>query len=356
MSPAHVTRRVLERAEPMAEHDLIPNFTQFPNKLMDYVIPLLRESEEKVLIYVLRCTYGYQDKDGERKEQDYISYSQFMNGQVSKDGRLLNFGAGVSRSKLAEALAFHQATGLIERLDPAARKPHAGRGSTGLYRLNRHCELVHFLNQCLQDPENARERLVQFMNQKRRLVQKVNQSQKKAKKDKALTENGSESEPIKNGSESEPEMVQKVNQPKKVVKKEKETKDTPPISPSRAAPPSRGQDGFQAFWDAYPKHRHVKKAACVIIWHRLKPDDALQATILSALAQQRDSPDWKKQAGEFVPHPSAWLNQRRWEDEVATSSGFNPQGYFAREAARLEREEAEEKERRRHATERSSRI
>jgi hypothetical protein len=203
------------------EHDLIPNFTQFPNKLMDYVIPLLRESEEKVLIYVLRCTYGYRDQDGKQKEQDYISYSQFMTGQMSREGKLLNFGAGVSRSKLAEALAFHQSTGLIERLDPSAGKRNAGRGSTGLYRLNRHCELVHFLNQCLQDTETARERLVHFLNQKRLLVQKVNQSQKKAKKDKASAKNGSESEPLKNGSESEPEMVHKVNLPYK----DKETKE-----------------------------------------------------------------------------------------------------------------------------------
>lgn len=226
-----------------ADQDLTPNFTQFPNKLMDYIIPLLRESEEKVLIYVLRCTYGYRDKDGKEKEQDYISYSQFIGGRVSHDGKILNFGAGVGRAKLSEALAFHQSTGLIERIDPAAGKQHAGRGGTGLYRLNRDCEIVHFLNQYLQEPDTARERMVQYLNQKRLLVQKVNQTRRESKKHKAPEKNGSESEPIKNGSESEPEMVQKVNTQNK--EKERNTKDTPP-TPLPEVPKKKGRQKVDA--------------------------------------------------------------------------------------------------------------
>jgi hypothetical protein len=209
----------------MSEQDLIPNFTQLPNKLMDYIIPLLRESEEKVLLYVLRSTYGYRDQAGHQKEQDYISFSQFIGGKVCQNGQLLNFGCGVSRPKLTEALAFHQATGLIQRLDAAAGKLHPGRGGTGLYRLNRACEMVQYLNHCLQEPETAREKMVQYLNQKRLMVQKLNQKRREDKHSKDRVKNGSESEPLINGSESEPEMVKKVN----LQNKEKETKlkDTP---------------------------------------------------------------------------------------------------------------------------------
>jgi hypothetical protein len=295
----------------MSEHDLIPNFTQFPNKLMDYVIPLLRESEEKVLIYVLRCTYGYRDEEGKQREQDYISYSQFMGGQVSREGKLLNFGAGVSRSKLTEALAFHQATGLIERLDPAAGKFHAGRGSTGLYRLNRHCELVHFLNQCLQDPETAKKKMVQFLNQKRLLVQKVNQSRNKVNTDKPHKvissesepiKNGSESEPLpqKNGSESEPEMVQKVNQPNKEKEKERD-KDTPPIiSPSFSAPAKKWRQKVTS-----PPPEAFAPSEKLIAWqHREFPQYDLADAIESCLDHYRKKGD---QASDYEAAIRNWF-------------------------------------------------
>ena len=33
--------------------------------------------------------------------------------------------------------------------------------------------------------------------------------------------------------------------------------------------------------------------------------------------------DWKKQNGKYIPYPSTWLNQKRWEDEVITISESN---------------------------------
>lgn len=39
--------------------------------------------------------------------------------------------------------------------------------------------------------------------------------------------------------------------------------------------------------------------------------------MLAALAQQKKSPQWVKDGGEFIPHPATWLNQGRWQDEVA---------------------------------------
>lgn len=217
----------------VTEHDLIPPWTQLPNILMDYVIPLMRESEEKVLLYVLRRTYGFKDAEGRRKEQDTISFSQFLGGQVSREGTPLDFGCGISRSKLVEALAFLNEIDLVQRVDAAAGKAHAGRGATGQYHLNLHSGIVQKVNQYLKDPETARERMVQYLNQSRLIVQKLNQLRNESRKLKKLEPNGSESEPLNNGSESEPEMVQKVNQQKK--EKETEAKDTPPISPSPAS-------------------------------------------------------------------------------------------------------------------------
>jgi hypothetical protein len=102
-----------------------------------------------------------------------------------------------------------------------------------------------------------------------------------------------------------------------------ETKDIPPISPNSPEGPKRPSggkldEGFEQFWQAYPKSRHVKKGACIKIWKHLKPDQALLNNMLHTLEQQRASPDWRKDSGQFIPHPTTWLNQSRWGDEIIT--------------------------------------
>jgi hypothetical protein len=69
-------------------------------------------------------------------------------------------------------------------------------------------------------------------------------------------------------------------------------------------------EGFPEFWAAYP--RKTAKAKARESWERLRPDDGLRATIISALARQKDWPQWLR---GIIPHAATWLNQRRWEDE-----------------------------------------
>lgn len=76
---------------------------------------------------------------------------------------------------------------------------------------------------------------------------------------------------------------------------------------------------FRKFWQSYP--RKVSKAEAEKAYRKLKPDAALQASLLSAVALQAQSQDWLKDDGRFVPHASTWLNQRRWEDQLGTPSG-----------------------------------
>ena len=70
---------------------------------------------------------------------------------------------------------------------------------------------------------------------------------------------------------------------------------------------------FSRWWAAYP--RKVGKADALKAWLKLKPDPAVQTTILEAVARQRTWPQWVKNGGQFIPHPATWLNGRRWEDE-----------------------------------------
>ncbi|MDA2911413.1 hypothetical protein MYX04_10830 [Nitrospiraceae bacterium AH_259_D15_M11_P09] len=52
---------------------------------------------------------------------------------------------------------------------------------------------------------------------------------------------------------------------------------------------------------------------------KYQPDDVLIDTMLAKIEQQKQSRQWQKDEGEFIEHPSTWLNQRRWEDEVVSS-------------------------------------
>lgn len=55
------------------------NITQVPNVLFDIYLPLLSESELKVIMVVVRQTFGWIDmRTGIRKERDRIAISQFI--------------------------------------------------------------------------------------------------------------------------------------------------------------------------------------------------------------------------------------------------------------------------------------
>lgn len=76
---------------------------------------------------------------------------------------------------------------------------------------------------------------------------------------------------------------------------------------------------FAAFWSAYP--RHTDKQAALRAFEKLKPDETMMQTILAAIERQKQSAQWTKDGGQFIPHPATWLNGRRWEDEMPKGGG-----------------------------------
>lgn len=69
---------------------------------------------------------------------------------------------------------------------------------------------------------------------------------------------------------------------------------------------------FETFWVAYPKKR--SKGQAEKTWLKIKPDKDLLQKILSAIENAKESHDWKKDGGKFVPYPATWLNAKGWED------------------------------------------
>lgn len=77
---------------------------------------------------------------------------------------------------------------------------------------------------------------------------------------------------------------------------------------------------FDQFWARYPKR--TAKAVAIKSWNKLKLDEPLFIAIMTALDNHKKNPDWGKENGKFIPHASTWLNQRRWEDEVAVETAY----------------------------------
>jgi hypothetical protein len=80
---------------------------------------------------------------------------------------------------------------------------------------------------------------------------------------------------------------------------------------------------FQEFWKFYPKK--VDKGKCLTIWERIcnkKPSERpTWETIVQALEAQKKSERWSDP--KFIPHPSTWLNQKRWLDDPNEMKLFN---------------------------------
>lgn len=71
---------------------------------------------------------------------------------------------------------------------------------------------------------------------------------------------------------------------------------------------------FARFWSLYP--RKVGKEAARKAWDKLTLTDELFEVMVQALGAQSVNTEWTKDNGQFIPHPSTWLNGKRWEDEV----------------------------------------
>jgi predicted phage replisome organizer len=76
------------------------------------------------------------------------------------------------------------------------------------------------------------------------------------------------------------------------------------------------EEQFEKFYKDYPKK--VKKQDVKKWFKKNKPSSELFSSMMSSLEQFRGSKDWLKEKGQYIPYPSTWLNQRRWEDEVMT--------------------------------------
>lgn len=99
------------------------------------------------------------------------------------------------------------------------------------------------------------------------------------------------------------------NQPQVKKHLSKDSSNDPPIAPQGAG----CVDLFERFWAAYPRKQYKDRARRA--WAKLSPDMDLCRKMSEALNTQKQSDQWMRDDGRYIPHPATWLNGRCWEDD-----------------------------------------
>lgn len=87
---------------------------------------------------------------------------------------------------------------------------------------------------------------------------------------------------------------------------------------------------FDQFWNAYP--RKVGKKDAEKSFSKIKSPEETLPLILSAIESQKQSEQWRKDDGQFIPHPATWLNGGRWLDGEQSASGRTPESEWSSES------------------------
>ena len=87
--------------------------------------------------------------------------------------------------------------------------------------------------------------------------------------------------------------------------------NNPPIPPKgKNVQPTAADADFERFWKAYPNKTGKEYARKCFV----KVTENVN-TLIEAVERQKTWDRWTKEGGKFIPNPSTWLNQKRWEDE-----------------------------------------
>jgi hypothetical protein len=85
-------------------------------------------------------------------------------------------------------------------------------------------------------------------------------------------------------------------------------------------PRMTNEELFDLFWQAYPKRKGkgiARKSFYRAMTKKTQGEKtALVEKMICAVESECASPEWAKDDGQYIPHPTTWLNQERWEDEA----------------------------------------
>jgi len=238
-----------------------PNTTPTPNWLYNGEMRKMTESELKVVLLVTRKTFGWFDPSTkERKQQDYISQKQFMEF------------TGQSHTAIACAIQSCVEHGWIIARDRQG-------------------------NLC--NTSNKRRRRKVWYQLGSIFTKKI---PKKSKQQSGLDENLSNNL-AKSKQQSCVHLSNNLDNTKETNTKETNTKEMS----------DKSDNTFNLFWLEYP--RKVKKKVALTVWKKSKLDEHADK-IIEFVVKAKKTEEWTKKRGTFIPHPSSFLRQERWNDDL----------------------------------------
>jgi hypothetical protein len=109
-----------------------------------------------------------------------------------------------------------------------------------------------------------------------------------------------------------PSLIKPKNEPDLVKQNLVNQKPTPSSSSSNTK--NIYTDEFLKFYAAYPNKK--AKLEAFKAWNKSNGSRPPIDDLVAAVERQKQSPEWKKDNGQFIPHPATWINKGRWDDEV----------------------------------------
>ena len=109
-------------------------------------------------------------------------------------------------------------------------------------------------------------------------------------------------------------FIESNNEQEDEIKEEKQVKE-------KSKTENKQQEYFSIFWASYPKK--VGKGAAEKSWKKIKPTKDLLEKMLNAIEIAKQSMQWNKDNGQYIPNPATWLNQKRWEDEIIIDNKYS---------------------------------
>ena len=108
-----------------------------------------------------------------------------------------------------------------------------------------------------------------------------------------------------NGNNEDMFAGRKEKREKRIENRKKEKEDAGTVFDAAAA--------FEIFYKAYPNKKNVKTARTR--WEKMKVTPELFAAIMEGLERAKNSQEWGKDGGAYIPHPATWLNGEGWKNE-----------------------------------------
>lgn len=90
-----------------------------------------------------------------------------------------------------------------------------------------------------------------------------------------------------------------------------------PPPPKKLSATEQMMADFEEWWPHYPDRRRQGKGEARDEWMKKKPPADDQTRRIDVLERQKQTRDWTKDNGDFIPAPAKYIKQERWNDTVA---------------------------------------